>query len=115
MNIPVYVVNQKLKIAMNYKTLVSGGLINFVFNVSNEWDELILFAQFKHNGSAYKKKLDTYNYASLPPEITSGICNLTLYGTNSSGEIIAITDCVKLIIKQNDVTGDANNTNSFAH
>ena len=116
MNIPVYVVNQKMKITMNYKTLVSGtnGFINFVFHVSNDWDGLGLVAQFKQGKSVIKKALDSNNSVSLPSEITSGICNLTLYGTNSSGEIAAMTDCVRLIIKQDDVTGDAGDTGSSA-
>lgn len=116
MNIPVYVVNQKMKITMNYKTLVSGtnGFINFVFHVSNDWDGLGLIAQFKQGTSIYKKGLDGSNSAALPKEITSGICNLTLYGTNSGGEIVATTDCVRLVIKQDDVTGDAGDTGSSA-
>lgn len=108
MDIPVCVVNQKLRIAMNYKTLVSGtnGFIKFVFNVPSDWDGLGLIAHFKQNGLIYRRALDGEHSATLPSEIDAGICNLTLYGVNSDGEVAAITDFVELTIKPNDLDGE---------
>lgn len=107
MDIPVYVVNQKLRIAMNYKTLVSGtnGFINFVFNVPDDWDGLRLIAQFKQNN--VKHPVDVVNgIATLPQEIVAGVCTMILYGVDSSGETVGITDYVKLRIKDNDKDGN---------
>lgn len=110
MNIQVNVINQKLKIASNIKTLVAGTqeFIRFEFIFDDGWESLMTFAQFRQNGSAYNKYLDENNSVYLPPEITSGECELSLYG--SYGNVIAITDSIRMSVSENRVQADSSST-----
>ena len=114
MDIPVHVVDQKLKISMNYKTIVAGtsGFVRFIFNVSNDWDDLGLVANFKQNGIIYPEVLDEECAVYLPPKITAGVCTLTLSGMNSDNSIVAFTDCVSLTIKENALDDGVNSDSS---
>lgn len=117
MDIPVSIVNQKLKIAMNYKTIVSGTkeFIRFVFGIPNGWEGLGLIAQFKQNNKVYRKALDTENSVFWPTDIGAGTCTLTLLGINSQKDVIGLTDYVTLTVKENDIEGDlAHNSNGLA-
>lgn len=110
MDILVNVVNQKLKIATNLKNLVSGTqeFIRFVFNLMDDWDGLLVFAQFMQNGVAYNQFLDEDNGAYLPSEIEEGTCTLMLYGSND--DVIATTNYLTLTIDANILVEDANST-----
>ena len=110
MELLVNVINQKLKLATNLKSLVAGtqNFIKFTFNLSDEWDDLLPFAQFIQNSTTYNVYLDENNSVYLPPEITYGVCDLTLYGTN--GRIVATTNRLKLILDQNNMISDCNST-----
>ena len=59
MDILVNVINQKLKIKANTKRLVSGTqkFIRFEFSLDDAWDDLLVFAQFIQNGTAYNDYL----------------------------------------------------------
>ena len=110
MDILVNVANQKLKIATNLKSLVSGTqeFIRFVFNLTSDWDELMTFAQFIQDGVAYNQYLDENKAAYLPPEIGVGTCTLMLYGSN--GNTIGTTNYVTLTIDENMLIEDAQST-----
>lgn len=108
MNIQINVINQKLRLATNLKNYVAGSqeFVQFTFNISEEWDELLPFAQFIQNGSTYNVYLDSNNSVYLPSEIQAGICEVTLYGNN--GRVIATTNKLKLNIDENNIVVDAN-------
>lgn len=108
MNVQINVINQKLRLATNLKNYVAGSqeFVQFTFNISEEWDELLPFAQFIQNGSTYNVYLDSNNSVYLPSEIQAGICEVTLYGNN--GRVIATTNKLKLNIDENNIVVDAN-------
>lgn len=108
MNIQINVINQKLRLATNLKNYVAGSqeFVQFTFNILEEWDDLLPFAQFIQNGSTYNIYLDSSNSVYLPSEIQAGICEVTLYGNN--GRVIATTNKLKLNIDENNIVVDAN-------
>lgn len=110
MDILVNIVNQKLKIAANQKTLVEGTqkFIRFIFILPVEWKDLVVFAQFKQNDVGYNIFLDEYNAAYLPPEIITGTCVLTIYGTRD--DVVAVSDSVELSITRSGIVHDTQNT-----
>ena len=110
MDILVNVVNQKIKIAANLKKLIAGTqeFVRFVFNLSGEWDDLTVFAQFIQNGIAYNQLLDSEHSAYLPAEIRPGTVTMMLYG--SGGDTIATTNYITLTIDPNIFVQDAQST-----
>lgn len=110
MDILVNIVNQKLKITANQKSFVEGTqkFIRFIFNLPVEWKDLVVFAQFKQNDVGYNIFLDEYNAAYLPPEIVTGTCVLTIYGTRD--DVVAISDSVELSITRSGIVHDTQNT-----
>ena len=84
MTILVNVVNQELRLQTPFKSLINRtqNFIKFKFLLDNDWDDLMTFAQFIQNGTAYNVYLDDENCVYLPPEITDGNVNILLYGTN---------------------------------
>lgn len=108
MDILVNVVNQELKIATNLKNYVEGSqeFIRFVFNLSEEWDALTIFAQFTQDDSSYNVYLDENNSVYLPSEICAGICTLVIYGNDGAGTI-ATSNHVSLTIDKNILIADA--------
>lgn len=83
MELLINVINQKLKLATNLKSLVAGTqqFIKFTFNLSDEWDDLLTFAQFIQGENAYSQYLDSDNSVYLPSEIQEGVCKLALCNT----------------------------------
>ena len=115
MELLINVINQKLKLATNLKSLVAGTqqFIKFTFNLSNEWDDLLTFAQFIQGENAYSQYLDSDNSVYLPSEIQKGVCKLALCGTGSQGEgshIIATTNYLELNIDENILVSNASST-----
>lgn len=110
MDILINVVNQKLKIATNLKSLVSGtqNFIRFVFNTSGEWDSLVMFAQFVQNGIAYNQYLDDNRSVYLPSEISAGTFTMMLYGNNET--VIGTTNYLTLTVDENILISDAQST-----
>ena len=115
MELLVNVNNQKLRLATNLKSLVAGSqqFIKFTFNLSDEWDDLLTFAQFIQGSNSYNAYLDENNSVYLPHEIEAGTCKLILYGTGSQGEgsqIIATTNYLELNIDENITVANASST-----
>lgn len=110
MDIYVSVANQKLKIATNLKNLVAGtkDFIRFIFELTDDWQNLHPFVQFKQNDTTYNQYLDEEDSAYLPAEITSGPCTMTLYGSN--GKTVATTNYITLQIDDSRFIVDANST-----
>lgn len=110
MDITVNVVNQRLKISTNLKNYVEGTqkFIRFIFNLSNEWDNLLTFAQFSQNGESYNVYLDSENSVYMPPEIVAGTCTMMLYGTGA--DVIGTTEPIALTIGENNFASNASST-----
>lgn len=102
--------NQRLYIASTMEGLVDGSqnFVKFRFNLSDDWDGLLTFAQFTQGGVAYNKYLDEENSVYLPPEIKAGTCTLMLYGTHDT--TIATTNYLTLKIDKNILVSDATST-----
>ena len=58
MNILVNVVNQRMKVATNIKSLVAGtqNFVRFQFALGDEWKDLMPFAQFRQGGDASRNQ-----------------------------------------------------------
>lgn len=110
MDILVNVAQQKLRIAANLRKVVAGSqeFVRFIFNFDEEWDGLLIFAQFIQADDAYNVYLDNENSCYLPPEIVPGECKLTLYGTG--GNTIATTGYYSLDIEKNVLVRDGKST-----
>lgn len=111
MEVKINVDKQKLKVAANLKTFISGTqeFIKFTFNFMDAtWNDLTIFAQFRQGDTAYNKYLDENKSVYLPSEIVAGECLLTLHG--AYGNIIAITDSLKLTIDANKLIVNAEST-----
>lgn len=110
MDILVDVVNQTLQTATNLTRFVAGTqeFIRFVFNLSDDWDDLLTFAQFTQNGTAYNQYLDDEHSAFLPSEIVEGSCTLTLYGSHQLKR--ATTNNLLLTIENNILVTDGQST-----
>ena len=65
MKIPIKVSGQKMRLPSNYKFIApkSQKFVNFVFDLSSDWDGLTIFAQFGQNGEGYNQYLDENNRA----------------------------------------------------
>ena len=106
MNITINVVGQKLM--TNYTQIVEGSqnFVKFTFNLPNEWKEINPSACFSQDGKAPIGKIletDTDGqtfFTYLPPEITEGKCELSLFGAKESenGDIIGTSNCLTLTI-----------------
>lgn len=83
MDIIVNVINQRLIVQSNHKTLVEGSnnFIRFVFNFSDDWNGMTKVALFGQDISTYAKPLDNENTVYLPSEIVRGDFALTVNGT----------------------------------
>lgn len=101
MELLIDVINQKLRLATNLKHLVEGtkNFIKLTFNLSDDWNELNIFAQFIQDERYYNVDLDNNNSVYVPSGITEGICKIVLHGTNES--VVATTDYLKLTIDKN--------------
>ena len=110
MDVSVNVTNQKLKVAASQKTFVAGTqeFIRFVFNLQQDWNNLLVYAQFTQYGKSYKVYLDSENSVYLPPEVKDGNCVLVLRGTK--GNTIAVTEPLQLNVSPNPAEGEAGST-----
>lgn len=110
MSILVNVVNQKMYVSSTMESIVTGSqqFVKFRFNLSDEWDGLLTFAQFRQNGVAYNQYLDEENAVYLPAEIGAGACTLMLYG--SKDKVIGTTNYLTLKIDENILVSDASST-----
>lgn len=110
MSILVNVVNQKMYVSSTMDGIVEGSqeFVKFRFILSEEWDNLVTFAQFIQGGNPYNVYLDKDNSVFLPPEIVAGACTLMLYGTR--GTTIGTTNYLTLKINKNNFVSDASST-----
>lgn len=111
MDVLVNVVNQKLKIETNLRCIVAGTqqFIRFIFNLPDEWKELMPFVQFSQNGTGYNVYLDNEDWGCyLPSEIVCGTCTMMLYGSN--GTVIGTTNIIEFTINENNLIVDAEST-----
>lgn len=119
MEITIDVVNQTMIINRDRTCLEEGfkpieiieGTVEFVkfnFNLTDDWNNLKIFAQFQQGGKAYNNFLDENGSVFLPPEIHAGVCFLILYGSGNT--TIATTNCLTLVIGKNLLIKDASST-----
>ena len=110
MSILVNVVNQKMYVSSTMEGIVAGSqnFVKFRFNLSEDWDGLMTFAQFRQSGVAYNQYLDDENSVYLPPEIGMGTCTLMLYGSHDT--TIGTTNYLTLKIDKNILVSDATST-----
>ena len=110
MSILVNVVNQKMYVSSNADGLVAGSqqFVKFKFNLSEEWNGLMVFAQFRQGAEAYNQYLDEDNCAYLPAEIGVGTCTMMLYGNHDT--TIGTTNYLTLKIGPNHLVSDAEST-----
>lgn len=103
MDIHVDVFGQRLKIPTNQKVFISGSksFVRFVFDLTSDWNDLTVFAQFQQNGYTYNEFLDSDNTVYLPAGIGNGKCDIALYGTNNEQTVIATANNVTIQIKNN--------------
>lgn len=106
----INVINQKLVISSSQQELVSGSqnFVKFKFNLSEEWDGLNVFAQFKQGELAYNQYLDSDNCVYLPAEIKAGTCTLTLYG--NINKTIGTSNYLTFDIKENTLVENGEST-----
>ena len=91
------------------KTIIAGTqqFIRFLFELSPNWDNMQVYAQFGQNGEAYNVLLIN-NIAYLPPEIGPGKCTLLISGSNGTEK--GITNAVELDIQENILVVNAHST-----
>ena len=110
MDILVNVVNQQIKVPTNLKNLIAGTqeFIRFNFSLTDDWDNLTVFAQFTQDGTAYNSYLDAEDRVYLPAEIVAGEVTMMLYGTGE--DTIATTNFITFTLDQNYLIEDAQST-----
>lgn len=106
MDIKIYVRGQTIKEPPVYTQLAPGSrnFVNFIFDLSEDWDNLTTYAQFSQNGTAYNVKLDSNNSAYLPAEITSGIATLMIFGSGGE-DIVGTTNYLTFHVGKNVFIG----------
>lgn len=110
-DVPIRVNGQKLYLQANHYKLATGSqlFIRFVFDMSDDWDGLTTFAQFRQGDTAYNVYLDSNNSVTLPSEITSGECRMMLYG-NGGENVIATTGQIRFCVTDNSFISDDQST-----
>ena len=110
MEILINVVGQKLRTTTNNKRLVAGTreYIRFIFNFSEDWTDLITFAQFTQNGKSYNKYLEEDNSVTLPQEIENGEFELALQGNLDN--VVAKSFPMVFDVERDPITSDASST-----
>lgn len=113
MEIKINVTGQKMKVATNLKTYVSGSqrFVKFTFNFTDDswsmFNNSQLSAYFKQGNTVISTSFDG-NSVYLPSDIGVGECYLTLYGANNN--IIGITEGLELKIKENYISTSPEST-----
>ena len=113
MEIKINVTGQKMKVATNLKTYVSGSqrFVKFTFHFTDDsWSMFStnqLSAYFKQGNTVISTSFDG-NSVYLPSDIDVGECYLTLYG--ASNNIIGITEGLELKIKENYISTNPEST-----
>lgn len=110
MTILINVINQELRLATPFKSIISGTqqFIKFKFTLDEIWKSVTPFAQFVQGGTAYNVYLDDENSCYLPTEIRAGQFTLMLYGSGRTK--IGTTNYLTIKVTQNNYIGDAQST-----
>lgn len=82
--------------------------IKFRFDLSDDWANLLIFAQFKQGSDAYNVYLDDDKCAFLPSEIKEGAYSVTLYGTG--GDVVATTNTRVFRLQHSQLVKDGKST-----
>lgn len=82
--------------------------VKFKFEFSDEWADLLKFAQFKQGTESYNVYLDDSLECYLPSEITSGTCTLSVAG--SKDDIFATTDGIVFDVRKTRLVQDGKST-----
>ena len=109
MGIVISVDRQRMRCHNTNFVAGSQEFIEFNFELSSEWDGLLVYAQFTQDGVPYNLYLDSNNSVYLPPEIHKGVCTLALRG--SKGNTIAVTEAIQLKISDNPIVANGQSTN----
>ena len=99
------------KLILNEKqTIVSKSqeFVEFEFNLSDEWKDLLVFAQFRQGDDSYNIYLDENNKCFLPSEIKDGSMLLTLCG--SKDDVFATTSSLGFVVRKCGLTEDGKST-----
>lgn len=111
MDISVSVVGQKMYLQTGNYIYAPGtnNFVRFLFDLSDDWDGYMMFAQWRQGNNTYNAYLDSANRAYLPMEIVSGECTMMLCGTLSTNHV-GTTKPVKLCIVDDVYVSDSNST-----
>ncbi len=103
------VIGQKLVIN-DKQTIVSKSqeFVEFEFNLSDEWKDLLTFAQFKQGEDSYNVYLDEDNKCFLPSEIKDGTMTVTLCG--SKDDVFATSSSLGFVVRRCELTEDGKST-----
>ncbi len=103
------VIGQKLVIN-DKQTIVSKSqeFVEFEFNLSDEWKDLLIFAQFKQGEDSYNVYLDEDNKCFLPSEIKDGTMTVTLCG--SKDDVFATSSSLGFVVRRCELTEDGKST-----
>lgn len=106
----INVIGQQMYVSSAPERVVEGSqeFVKFRFHLSEEWNGLTTFAQFRQGNNAYNKYLDDSNTVTLPPEIKEGTCTLMLYG--SHGTVIGTSNYITLRVDKNHFVSNAGST-----
>lgn len=109
MVLEVYVHGQLIRAPVQHQLANnSQEFVQFVFSLSDDWDGLTTFAQFRQGGNTYNIYLDSDSSCYLPPEIGSGRVSLMLYGTGDT--VIGTTNAITMRVADNKYVSDAQST-----
>ncbi len=103
------VIGQKLVIN-DKQTIVSKSqeFVEFKFNLSDEWKDLLTFVQFKQGEDSYNVYLDEDNKCFLPSEIKDGTMTVTLCG--SKDDVFATSSSLGFVVRRCELTEDGKST-----
>lgn len=114
MEIFVNVIGQKLKIPSNLKRVVAGSrkFIKLIFTLSSEWTYITPHVKFIQGDNVFDASLGDSHTCYLPSAIVPGEFIMMLYGIGANGDIVAVTDDIKLVADSSyfDPETDGENT-----
>ena len=99
MDVPVIVEGQRMILHDGSYRFApqSQRFVKFIFDLSGDWKDMTIFAQWIQGEKSYNALLDYEDCVYMPSELTKGQCVMMLYGAGNDGKI-ATTMPVKLNI-----------------
>lgn len=108
MDITIKISGQHLKTDANLNgiTLENINFIRIKFDLSDDWENLKCFAQFKQGRTIYDQYLDENNSVTLPINISEGEWSISLYGKDD--KVVATSDSLTMVVIPSpiDLTSD---------